>query len=123
MKRPALKNFRRIVVKVGSSLLIDSGAGEVRSAWLAALAADIAKLHGEGRDVLVVSSGSIALGRSRRHALDGWKLRARFTVRGHWRNQAHGPGRALRMRKWIAPFWKGPAGAEAWAHIYKDAAQ
>jgi glutamate 5-kinase len=65
MARPALKNFRRIVVKVGSSLLIDSRAGEVRSAWLAALAADIAKLHGEGRDVLVVSSGSIALGRSR----------------------------------------------------------
>ena len=65
MKRPALKNFRRIVVKVGSSLLVDSDAGEVRSAWLSALAADIAKLHGEGRDVLVVSSGSIALGRSR----------------------------------------------------------
>src|SRR6186713_2419650 len=65
MTRPSLKNFRRIVVKVGSSLLIDSDAGEVRSAWLAALAADIAKLHGEGRDVLVVSSGSIALGRSR----------------------------------------------------------
>ena len=65
MTRPALKNFRRIVVKVGSSLLIDSDAGEVRAAWLAALAADIAKLHGEGRDVLVVSSGSIALGRSR----------------------------------------------------------
>ena len=65
MTRPALKNFRRIVVKVGSSLLVDSDAGEVRAAWLAALAADIAKLHGEGRDVLVVSSGSIALGRSR----------------------------------------------------------
>src|SRR6201991_1314828 len=65
MTRPQLKNFRRIVVKVGSSLLIDSSAGEVRSAWLAALAADIAKLHGGGRDVLVVSSGSIALGRSR----------------------------------------------------------
>src|SRR5262249_12546024 len=65
MKRPALKNFRRIVVKVGSSLLIDSAKGELRSAWLKALAADIAKLHGEGRDVLVVSSGSIALGRSR----------------------------------------------------------
>src|SRR6187402_3473307 len=65
MARPALKNFRRIVVKVGSSLLIDSDAGEVRSSWLSALAADIAKLHGEGRDVLIVSSGSIALGRSR----------------------------------------------------------
>src|ERR1700751_5652835 len=65
MARPQLKNFRRIVVKVGSSLLIDSGAGEVRTSWLSALAADIAKLHGEGREVLVVSSGSIALGRSR----------------------------------------------------------
>ena len=60
-----LKRFRRIVVKVGSSLLIDSDAGEVRAAWLTALAADIAGLHGEGRDVLIVSSGSIALGRSR----------------------------------------------------------
>ncbi|GAB1717309.1 MAG: glutamate 5-kinase [Nitrobacter sp.] len=60
-----LKRFRRIVVKVGSSLLIDSEAGEVRTAWLSALAADIAGLHGEGRDVLIVSSGSIALGRSR----------------------------------------------------------
>ena len=64
MTRPALKNFRRIVVKVGSSLLIDSDAGEVRAPWLSALAADLAKLHGEGRDVLIVSSGSIALGRS-----------------------------------------------------------
>ncbi|MEO6382508.1 MAG: glutamate 5-kinase [Nitrobacter sp.] len=65
MTRPHLKNFRRIVVKVGSSLLIDSEVGEARGAWLSALAADIAKLHGEGRDVLIVSSGSIALGRSK----------------------------------------------------------
>jgi glutamate 5-kinase len=65
MARLSLKNFRRIVVKVGSSLLIDSDAGEVRASWLLALAADIARLHGEGREVLIVSSGSIALGRSR----------------------------------------------------------
>jgi glutamate 5-kinase len=65
MGRPALKKFRRILVKVGSSLLIDSDAGEVRTGWLTALAADIAKLHGEGRELLIVSSGSIALGRSR----------------------------------------------------------
>jgi glutamate 5-kinase len=65
MAPPSLKNFRRIVVKVGSSLLIDSDAGEVRTSWLAALAADLAKLHGEGRELLIVSSGSIALGRSR----------------------------------------------------------
>src|SRR4051812_4513403 len=65
MTRPQLKKFRRIVVKVGSSLLIDSDAGEVRATWLAALAADLAQLHGEGRELLIVSSGSIALGRSR----------------------------------------------------------
>src|SRR5207253_6636371 len=65
MARPSLKKFRRIVVKVGSSLLIDSDAGEMRAAWLTALAADLAKLHGEGRELLIVSSGSIALGRSR----------------------------------------------------------
>ena len=62
---PQLNDFRRIVIKVGSSLLIDAAAGEVKSAWLAALADDIAKLHHAGKDVLVVSSGSIALGRSR----------------------------------------------------------
>ena len=63
-KAPALADFRRIVVKVGSSLLVDAGAGRLKETWLASLAADIAKLHKEKRDVLVVSSGAIALGRS-----------------------------------------------------------
>ena len=65
MASPELSQFRRIVVKVGSALLVDSDKGEVRTSWLAALADDMAKLHKGGRDVLVVSSGSIALGRSR----------------------------------------------------------
>lgn len=63
-KAPALTDFRRIVVKVGSSLLVDAGAGRVKQAWLASLADDIAKLHQEKRDLIVVSSGAIALGRS-----------------------------------------------------------
>jgi glutamate 5-kinase len=63
-KTPSLKDFRRIVVKVGSSLLVDSSAGGLKREWLASLVADIAGLHGERRDVLVVSSGAIALGRS-----------------------------------------------------------
>jgi glutamate 5-kinase len=63
-KAPALADFRRIVVKVGSSLLVDAKAGKLKEAWLASLAADIAKLHKEKRDVLVVSSGAIALGRA-----------------------------------------------------------
>ena len=65
LRPPQLKNFRRIVVKVGSSLLVDSDAGEVRENWLSALADDIAILHRENRDILIGSSGAIALGRSR----------------------------------------------------------
>ena len=64
MKAPRLADFRRIVVKVGSSLLVDAGAGRLKETWLASLAADIAQLHNDGRNVLVVSSGAIALGRS-----------------------------------------------------------
>jgi glutamate 5-kinase len=63
-KARAFKDFRRVLVKVGSSLLIDAAGGRVKEDWLASLAQDIAALHGEGRDLLVVSSGAIALGRS-----------------------------------------------------------
>ncbi|HUW73060.1 MAG TPA: glutamate 5-kinase [Methyloceanibacter sp.] len=55
---------RRIVVKIGSSLLVDSGAGTLKSEWLNALADDIAELRAQGREVIVVSSGAIALGRN-----------------------------------------------------------
>ena len=65
MPSPQLTDFKRIVIKVGSSLLVDTAAGRVKRSWLVALAEDIAKLHGEKRDVLVVSSGAIALGRAR----------------------------------------------------------
>ena len=64
MKTPTLADFRRIVVKVGSSLLVDSSAGGLKHDWLASLAADIAGLHKDKCDVLVVSSGAIALGRA-----------------------------------------------------------
>src|SRR5277367_2383930 len=61
---PALTDFRRIVVKVGSSLLVNAQAGRLNEAWLASLTADVAKLHSGTRDLLVVSSGAIALGRA-----------------------------------------------------------
>jgi glutamate 5-kinase len=61
---PLLKDFRRIVVKVGSSLLVDSSAGGLKRDWLTSLAADVASLHRQKCDVLVVSSGAIALGRA-----------------------------------------------------------
>src|SRR5947207_12411916 len=63
-KPPALADFRRIVVKVGSSLLVDAAASRVKEDWLASLVEDIAKLHSDKRDLLVVSSGAIVLGRA-----------------------------------------------------------
>ncbi len=61
---PSLDQFRRVVLKVGSALLVDRSQGRLKLAWLAALAEDIAELHRRGADVLVVSSGAIALGRT-----------------------------------------------------------
>ncbi len=61
---PNLSAFRRIVVKVGSSLLVDGRAGGLKRDWLDALVDDLAVHHKRGADILVVSSGSIALGRS-----------------------------------------------------------
>ncbi|MFY9971158.1 MAG: glutamate 5-kinase [Roseiarcus sp.] len=61
---PSLDRFNRIVVKVGSSLLVDASRGSVKKSWLNALVADIAALHQRGASVLVVSSGAIALGRT-----------------------------------------------------------
>jgi len=58
-----LKNYRRITVKIGSALLVDRTAG-LRRDWLASLVEDIAGLAVGGAEVLVVSSGAIALGRT-----------------------------------------------------------
>ncbi|WP_284179991.1 glutamate 5-kinase [Rhabdaerophilum sp. SD176] len=60
---PSLSGFRRIVIKVGSSLLVERKGG-LKKAWLEALTDDIAALHAGGADVLVVSSGAIAMGRT-----------------------------------------------------------
>src|SRR5262245_66369719 len=74
MSRSALSlaDFRRMVIKVGSSLLVDSDGGRLHDAWLSSLAEDIAKLHRDKRDVLVVSSGAIARSEERRVG-KGWR--------------------------------------------------
>ena len=61
MSQFAVDDYHRIVVKVGSSLLIGDD-GRVDRQWLAGLAEDIAGLHGRNHEVLVVSSGAIAIG-------------------------------------------------------------
>ena len=55
---------KRIVIKIGSALLVNH-AGTLAEDWLAALVADIAALRARGREVIVVSSGAVALGRGR----------------------------------------------------------
>ncbi|MEJ0027013.1 MAG: glutamate 5-kinase [Rhizomicrobium sp.] len=52
-----------IVVKVGSALLVDAESGELRRYWLKSLCADVSELKRAGKNVLLVSSGAIALGR------------------------------------------------------------
>ncbi len=61
----ALARARRVVVKIGSSLLVDAATRAVARDWLASLAQDIADLRRQGREVIVVSSGAVALGRGR----------------------------------------------------------
>ena len=61
--RPDLSRARRLVVKIGSALLVDQGSGQLRRAWLESLAQDVAAARKRGADVVLVSSGSIALGR------------------------------------------------------------
>ena len=61
MAATALTDFRRLVVKVGSSLLVDED-GHLNRSWLETLADDIAALQRQGHEVLIVSSGAIAIG-------------------------------------------------------------
>ncbi len=74
MSRLDLTAFRRLVVKVGSSLLIDD-QGQVDVPWLQGLLTDVAGLQTSGHEILIVSSGAIAIGA---HSLDINKKRARL---------------------------------------------
>jgi glutamate 5-kinase len=60
---PSLASARRLVVKLGSALVVDEAEAAPRVAWLTGIAADIAALRARGMDVIVVSSGAIALAR------------------------------------------------------------
>jgi glutamate 5-kinase len=64
--RPEWGKARRIVVKIGSALLTDRATGALKAAWLTSLMDDVAALASEGKQVILVSSGAVALGR---HAL------------------------------------------------------
>ncbi len=59
----SLLQSRRLIVKIGSALLVDDASGDIRRDWLAALVEDIAQCRKRGQEVLIVSSGAIAVGR------------------------------------------------------------
>ncbi|HTI67997.1 MAG TPA: glutamate 5-kinase [Caulobacteraceae bacterium] len=92
-----LENIRRLVIKVGSSLVVDDDSGKADAVWLATLAADAARLRKRGCDVLIVSSGSVALGR-RRLGL------GRRKVSLEEKQAAAAAGQSLLMRAWEEAF-------------------
>jgi glutamate 5-kinase len=59
----SLTSAKRLIVKIGSALLVDEESGGIRRKWLDALADDVATLRERGTDVILVSSGAIAVGR------------------------------------------------------------
>src|SRR6202045_721348 len=84
----ALVAARRLVVKIGSALLAAED-GEVRRPWLGGLADDVARLRSRGQEVILVSSGAIAIGR-RHLGLAGRRLRLE-------EKQAAAPTRQIRL--------------------------
>ena len=89
-----LEAAQRLVIKVGSALLIDETSGTADSAWMAMLAEDLARLAAQGRRVLVVSSGAVALGRRRLGLPPRGKLDLQTT------QAAASAGQSLLMRVW-----------------------
>ena len=85
---------RRVVVKVGSALLVDAADGSVDRAWIGALCGELSELAREGRRVLVVSSGAIALGRRRLGLAPLGALDLRT------KQAAASAGQSLLMRAW-----------------------
>jgi len=63
MSLPSIAAAKRIVIKLGSSLVADAAEAAARQRWMQSLAADIATLHDAGKEIILVSSGAVALGR------------------------------------------------------------
>lgn len=99
----AFSSARRIVFKVGSALLVDAETGRANRAWLDAFCADAAALRDAGKQVLVVSSGAVALGR-RRLGLTGRKATLPE------KQAAAAAGQSLLMRAWEEAFEPHGAG-------------
>lgn len=87
-----IADARRIVVKVGSSLIVDPAGRTARIVWLASLGADIAALRSQGKEIILVSSGAVGLGRT----YLGMKRPARLDQK----QAAAAAGQSLLMQAW-----------------------
>jgi glutamate 5-kinase len=87
-----LRAARRVVLKVGSALLVDPATGAPNRAWLSAFALDVARLRAGGAQVVIVSSGAVALGRRRLNLTGAPGLPAK--------QAAAAAGQSLLMRAW-----------------------
>jgi len=99
-----LAKARRIVVKIGSALLVDGKTGAIKASWLASLIDDLADAKIRGADIIVVSSGAIALGR-RTLGLPKGKLKLEQSQAAAAVGQialAHAWSEALRTRNIVA---------------------
>ena len=63
MSTAYVQNARRLVIKIGSSLLVDEETGKLHQAWLDGLCDDVAAAHKRGQEVIIVTSGAVAIGR------------------------------------------------------------
>ena len=63
IKLEALSSAKRIAIKVGSSLLIDKTSGSLNKGWFSAFISDLAHLHKTNKEIILISSGAVALGR------------------------------------------------------------
>lgn len=97
MSLDSFAKAKRIIVKFGSSLLTDPKNGLARYDWLASVATDIARLRARGTDVIIVSSGAVALGRGALGLLSG-KLKLEE------KQAAAAAGQVALMSAWAAAF-------------------
>lgn len=65
---------KRLIVKIGSSLLVDDVSGEIRRDWMDSLCDDVARCRARGQEVVLVSSGAVAVGRRHLHLTQPLKL-------------------------------------------------
>lgn len=95
---PNWTDAKRIVIKTGSALVTDEETGQPRREWMASLALDVAALRKTGKEIILVSSGAVSLGRN----LLG--LKQKFTLQLDEKQAAAACGQVALMDAWKAQF-------------------